>query len=704
MKHIAIVTPCVLPVPASMGGAVEELITRIVLDNEIQEKFTIDLFSVLDDKNDTDLLSHTNVISIERRSLQKSIDKVLDKVQRTKGLEAYRLYDINIVDAFKERLSDLDEIYDAVIIENQVSTAIDIVNICRGNYEFPIYFHMHNDIDIYRSPKGIRTLASMGVQFIAVSEYIKGQILKCSGDAVVHVLYNGTQFGERCDNLNRKDSDKVRFLFAGRIIPDKGVEELVIAFNKLYDIAGDDLRGRISLDIIGFSSKQPAYEKKVQALANKHENLITCRKRISTSDMNKEYDQYDIVVMPTMNEEPFGLVALETMAKGLPLITTNSGALPEVVGDGAYIVDRTSDFTTKLANAMLELASDKEFREELGRKAYVRVSDNAAFDINNYYTNFAGIIDTNQNNDTISIVVPVYNVGDYLDRCVTSLLEQSYENIEVLLIDDGSTDGSEKKCDDYAGKDTRVKVIHQANQGLSGARNTGIDNASGEYIFFCDSDDFIRKDTIERLYGKLCKDNADVVACGFSHVWDDYEKDGREEIFTNSIPGTFNGHEAVKQMIMNNNICTVAWNKLYKRNLFENVRFPVGVLHEDEATTYKLLYKARIVSYTPEPLYKYFQRSESIMGKSIGKRGKHLITALTDRIRYFEDLNEEELVEYSRIALLDHIKYIYRNVDDNSDRKELADLYGENIRPGFIPNVAGGKKKLALLLWKYVKY
>ena len=704
MKRIAIITPCILPVPATMGGAVEELITRIVFDNEIQEELSIDLFSIYDDNDENDQLRKTRVISVVYKNVQRVMDRFLDKAHRTvPGSEGYRLFDKNIAEAFEERLLDLDEPYDAVVIENLVSIASRIVDICRKAYEFPIYFHMHNDVDIYRSPKGLRELTAKGVQFIAVSEYIKNQILRYADGAIVHVLYNGTELtGDVALPVERK-ADKVRFLYAGRIIPDKGVLELVEAYDKLWGLVDSEMRNKISLDLIGFSSNQTKYEKTVRSLAKKHDG-ISCKKRISTSDMNSKYNDYDIVVMPTMNEEPFGLVALETMSKGLPLITTNSGALPEVVGDGALIVEKNGDFTTKLADAMLRLASDKAFRNDLGRRAYARARDLADFDISNYYGGFVRIIDAARHNDTISIVVPVFNVSKYLERCVNSLLEQTYSNIEILLIDDGSTDNSGELCDDFAKKDPRVKVIHQANQGLSGARNTGIDNATGEFVFFCDSDDFLQKDALEFMYNRLCRDNADIAACGISCVWDDYEESGREELFTNPTPGTFSGREAVKQMMITNNICTVAWNKLYRRSLFKNIRFPVGALHEDEATVYKLLYGAKVVSYTPNPYYKYYQRSSGIMGASLGDRGSYLITALTDRIKFFEEKQDTELTEYSRIALLERIKYIYRSVTDEQGRKELARVYGDNITFKSAPIVAGNKKRLALLLWKYIKY
>ena len=705
MKHIAIVTPCILPVPATMGGAVEELITKIVLDNEIREKFSIDLFSVFDEKDDNWQLSHTRVINIEYKKTQKAMDRVLDKIHRTvEGREGSRLYDKTIAEAFEERLYDLDEPYDAVIIENQIPMAMEIIKLCRNAYEFPIFFHMHNDVDIYRSPQGIADLASHGVQFIVVSEYIKKQVLKYANRAVVHVLYNGTELTNAPGEYVKNDPDEIRFLYAGRIIPEKGVLELVQAFDKLLGMAGAEVSEGLSLDIIGFSCNMSNYENRVQAIAKKHSNCIRCKKRIATADMNNKYSNYDVVVMPTMNEEPFGLVALETLSKGLPLITTNSGALPEVVGDGAHIVARDEEFVSKLARAMLKLATDKAYREELGKKAFERVGAVADFDINTYYSNFAKIIGSNSHDDKISVVVPVYNVVNHLGRCVDSLLNQTYKNTEILLIDDGSTDESGRLCDSYAKKDSRIIVIHQANQGLSSARNTGLDNATGEYVFFCDSDDFLDKSALDYMYGKLCRDNADIVACGFSHVWDDYGKGGREELFTNPNPGAFNGHEAVIQMMTNNNVCTVAWNKLYKRSLFENVRFPIGAIHEDEATVYKLLYEANIVSYTPMPLYKYYQRDAGIMSGNLERRGRYLVTALVDRVQFFQEKNDMELAEYGSLALLERIKYIYRNVTDVQDKKRLAELYNENICSVAVPAAVGVKKRLALLLWKYIKY
>ena len=709
MKHIAIVTPCILPVPATEGGAVEELITRIVNENELNDDFMIDLFSVMDDTELHDYLNNTRVIGIEYKKNQKFADRVLDKLQRTIAVEqSYRLFDKDIERAFEERLSSLDEPYYAVIVENQISIAKRIAAVCRGSYESPIFFHMHNDVDIYRSPKGIRDLTALGIQFIAVSNYIKQQILCCDADAMVHLLYNGTKLKDRDVDAkvdeHKTTGKEIRFLYAGRVIPEKGVLELVEAFAKFTGMVDVNDRTNYRLDVIGFSCNATKYENKVEAQAGKISDRISCKKRVSTADMDRMYNEYDIVVMPTMNEEPFGLVALETMSKGIPLIVTNSGALPEVVGDGAVIVSRSSNFTDDLAEAMLRLAKSKTAREELGKRAYERSREVSAFDIKNYYPNFIKIIDKKIDDDKISIVVPVYNVSDYLERCLRSLLGQTYTNIEVLLIDDGSTDGSGKLCDGFAQVDSRIRVIHQRNMGLSGARNMGLDNSTGKYVFFCDSDDFLQKDTLAYMHEKLCRDNADIVACGFSYVWDDYTEMGREEVFTNCKPGTWSGKEASVQMMRSNNICTVVWNKLYKRELFDGVRFPVGVLHEDEATTYKLLYKAKLVSYTSKTFYKYYQRASGIMGFGIIRRYEDIITALKDRISFYEKNGDMRLAQHAMISLLEQIKYCYRNVEDGQDKKRLTSLYDESVSMRKLPGVLGWKKKLSLWLWKYIRY
>lgn len=706
MKKIAIITPCILPVPAIYGGAVESLITKIIEVNEINKNYFIDLFTIDYCTNEKTTYSYTNLIKIKCSIMIKLCDKVLDKYYRTLKLDtSNRIFDNAIVGAFVDRLTKANEDYDLVIVENMMSTACKLARTCNGRYSFPVYFHMHNDIDIYRSPKMIQELTRYGVQFIAVSDYIRKQIINHARNPVVSLLYNGVKLPDHRKEL-QKSSDSLTLMYAGRIIPSKGVKELVIAFKSLVDSLEEEYRKQLVLEIVGFSGFDHGYENEIRRIVSGNENII-CVDRVLSGEMDSLYDKADVVVMPTLNEEPFGLVALETMAKGIPLIVTDSGALPEVVGNGAYIVSRKGDIIANLLKAIKEVVFDEEYRLLLSINGYNRAHDVSDFDITNYYLNFSKIIQYQKidSEDTISVIIPVYNVSPFLERCVTSVLDQTYRNIEIILVDDGSTDDSGLICDNYGKSDNRIKVIHQNNMGLSGARNTGINIASGRYIIFCDSDDYLKTDALEKMLKRLKRDNSDIVACGISSVTDLEEADGgKEDIITSSVSGRWSGAESVVQMMRTNNVCSVAWNKLYKKELFEGIRFPEGVYNEDEALIYKVLYKAKIVSYMPDALYMYYQRKSSIMHDDLVKRYDFFIKAIKDRIVFFREVGETELEQHSRITLLEWIKYSYRNIDDSTIKHDLIGIYNDNVTIGNVPSVMGLKKELALLLWKYCRY
>ena len=194
MKSVAVITPCILPVPAVKGGAVEELITHLIKSNESSESLAIDLYSIADDSYSNFSYKNTNIIQIFSSEIDFKIDKLIDAFNRRILSSAIRLLDSKILQAFSDRLAELDKEYDAVIVENQMSTALKIAELRNTGYGFPIYFHMHNDIDVYRSPQYLRKLVDNGVQFIAVSGYIKSQILKYAPNALVHILYNGIDF------------------------------------------------------------------------------------------------------------------------------------------------------------------------------------------------------------------------------------------------------------------------------------------------------------------------------------------------------------------------------------------------------------------------------------------------------------------------------------------------------------------------------
>lgn len=209
----------------------------------------------------------------------------------------------------------------------------------------------------------------------------------------------------------------------------------------------------------------------------------------------------------------------------------------------------------------------------------------------------------------ISIIIPCYKVEAYLARCIESVIAQTYHNIEIILIDDESPDGCGKICDSYAEKDQRIIVIHQKNKGLSGARNTGINLARGDYIFFLDSDDCIYPDTISKLYIQAVKKNAELVSAGF------YQ--GKKPEFVLEKSGTIfegNGAEVLSYVLQN--ATWSAWGKLYNRALIGNDRFAEGYLYEDFEFVPRQYLKAKRCVHIDESLYFYFERETSIMGGS----------------------------------------------------------------------------------------
>lgn len=699
MKKIAIIAPLILPVPAVEGGAVEGLITRIIIDNETRRNFQIDLYTINDERYDISNYQYTDIITIDESVVKKTIDKATDSIyRRAKRFSSIRLIDSILINCFSKKIEEYDEPYAAIVVENHMSTALKILEFCNGRYEIPIFFHMHNNVDIYRSPQYIRKLVKYGVQFIAVSKYIKSEIINIDKNAVVHVLYNGIDL-EECRKLSDFRPLASKLLYSGRIIPAKGVREMLIAFIKLLETLDIEERSKLKLDIIGFSQKNTKYEKDAMRLAASYPENITCKKKMAHVDILDKYLEYDAVIMPTINMEPFGLVALEALGNGIPLVTTNSGALPEVVGDAALIVDKERNVVEHLKEALGKVIFDKKLRKELSDKGYRRVKSIPEFDIKNYYRGFSVILDPHINaKEKISVIVPVYNVEEYLERCVDSIIGQDYGNIEIILVDDGSTDSSGSICDRYLCADNRIKVIHQDNLGLSAARNTGLKEAVGNFIFFCDSDDYIEPKTLSTMARVMARDNADIVACGIRLVGDE------NALFTTPRCGKWSGHEAVIQMMRTNNICSVAWNKLYKRTLFNDVKYPVGALHEDEATTYKLLFNSGIVSYIPTPFYNYYKRTNGIMSGKISDRSRFFIEAIEDRIRFFEESDDKELVNHSRITLLDGIKYAYRNSMDDKQKNILLKKYRSKVNIYNVPKEMGVLKAVSLLMWKCIQY
>lgn len=235
----------------------------------------------------------------------------------------------------------------------------------------------------------------------------------------------------------------------------------------------------------------------------------------------------------------------------------------------------------------------------------------------------------------ISVIVPIYKVERYLDKCINSIINQTYKNLEIILVDDGSPDKCSQMCDEWATKDSRIIVIHKDNGGLSDARNVGLDIASGEYISFVDSDDYIHPEMISILYDVIVKTEANIVQCDFRKVKDNEYVDANinsYEIFT------FNTEQALESLIKETPLKQVVWNKLYKKEIFNELRFEVGKVNEDDFFTYQAFAISNKVSYINKELYYYLLRESSIMGQQFNIKR---LDGLEARFRRYEFIKEK---------------------------------------------------------------
>ncbi len=217
--------------------------------------------------------------------------------------------------------------------------------------------------------------------------------------------------------------------------------------------------------------------------------------------------------------------------------------------------------------------------------------------------------------DLVSVIIPVYNTDKYVSRCLDSVIKQSYSKIEIIVVDDGSTDNSLKICEEYCEIDKRIRIIQKNNGGLSSARNAALDAINGEFVSFIDSDDIVSLDYISSLLGLIKKYDADVSVCDENRF---IEKNG-ERIYLGSPYKKVNKilcqtpEEGLYSYITQTLYDASACMKLYKSCLFANVRYPVGYNHEDIGTTYKIYCKSKRIVFTPSQMYFYFQRQDSII-------------------------------------------------------------------------------------------
>lgn len=268
----------------------------------------------------------------------------------------------------------------------------------------------------------------------------------------------------------------------------------------------------------------------------------------------------------------------------------------------------------------------------------------------------------------VSVVVPVYNISDYLTRCLDSLAAQTYGKVEILLIDDGSTDGSPAICRDYAARFNNVRYFRKANGGLSDARNYGIRRATGEFVALVDGDDYVESDFIELLLGAFDDEGVDISVCSYR------TESGERRLPLRIENETIRGIDAMKRLIARQRLVdVVAWNKLYRRTLFDGIQYPVGKLHEDVFTTYRLFADSQLVRYIDNPAYCYVQRGGSIMA-SMSRKRLEVLGAESEMRELCEKRGIEAETELEAFGLSTRISLMAR-IAKSDKSKELQEEY-----------------------------
>lgn len=264
----------------------------------------------------------------------------------------------------------------------------------------------------------------------------------------------------------------------------------------------------------------------------------------------------------------------------------------------------------------------------------------------------------------VSVIVPIYEVEKYLRKCIDSICNQTYKQLEIILVDDGSTDSCGSICDKYSKVDKRIVVIHKKNGGLSSARNAGLDVASGAYIAFVDADDFVHPQFIEILIGLCEKYECDIAQCDFLTI---SEQSLILPLNSQRSLISYTGKQALHQLCIGKEDVKyiVAWNKLYKRELFYEIRYPLGKIHEDEFTTYRIIWKAKKMIITNQYLYYYLQRPESIMGRKYSVKRLDALEAFRERLDFLKE-NKLEKEYFATIQkYIDLIERNYKALKDN---------------------------------------
>ena len=300
--------------------------------------------------------------------------------------------------------------------------------------------------------------------------------------------------------------------------------------------------------------------------------------------------------------------------------------------------------------------------------------------------------------ELISVIVPVFNVEQYLPRCIDSIINQTYNNLEIILIDDGSTDNSGKICDEYEKKDKRIKTFHKKNGGLSDARNYGLNRMNGKYVSFVDSDDYIDKSFLKVLYSNLKTNKSEISCCKMMNIKTKIKKN-KKNVKKTIIK--VNSSEAIKMVLYENNIDSSVCNKIFDKELFDNINFPIGRYFEDLSTIYKIIYKSTNVVITNLPLYFYFQRHDSIVHTKNEKRIYDLKICLQELEEFVKKnpIYKQSYLNRKISALF----YIYRE-SNNSETKKWSKNEIKKYRRKVLYDKKSSKKNKIGIIISYISF
>lgn len=294
----------------------------------------------------------------------------------------------------------------------------------------------------------------------------------------------------------------------------------------------------------------------------------------------------------------------------------------------------------------------------------------------------------------ISVIVPVYNVKDYLARCVESIISQDYTDLEIILVDDGSTDGSGEICDELMEGDSRITVIHKENGGLSSARNIALDSMKGEYVFFVDSDDYIMPGILRKLHHACVTNNAEIACCGYIS--------GKKKYYCNKKEEIVSSIEAAKKMFIYDGLDSNAVCKLYARYLFDKIRYPLCV-YEVVPVTYKIILKANKIVNIYQAGYYIEKRSGSITRSPFGSNNLLYVTMAEEE--YFVIRKQyEELASYAYTFYLNALISMREKAEESKktewtyEKQKIIELFNQNFRKIMMDKMLVKRKKCIALL------